>query len=201
MTLSTRTLFPLVSCLALGLILAFASPVLAQEGQNSQGNQQMGQGQQAIQKKMQRMKEIGKRLQAVQKETLKSNPELKKQQEELDSLVQDTMDQNMADQGITMEGLKSLQSEMQSKDLAADKKKQLQSKWQKKVQSYQQARKKTMQNETVQKKQKAFREDMIEAMEKKEPQTKSMLEELEQLQQQMQAMQKGMMRGQGSQGQ
>ena len=202
MSLFTRALFPLVTCLTLGLFLAVSSPVWAQDGQMGQSKQQqMGQGQQAMQKKMQRMKKIGERLQAVQEETLQENPKLKKKQEELDALVQDTMDQNMADKGISMEGLKSLQSELQSKDLSSEEKQQLQSTWQEKVQSYQQARMKTMRNETVQNKQEDFREDMISAMEKKEPETKSMLQELEQLQQQMRAMRQGMMKGQGGQGQ
>lgn len=202
MSLFTRVLFPLVICLSLGLFLAVSSPVWAQDGQMDQGKQQqMGQGQQVMQKKMQRMKKIGERLQAVQEETLQENPKLKKKQEELDALVQDTMDQNMADKGISMEGLKSLQSELQSEDLSSEEKQQLQSTWQEKVQSYQQARMKTMRNETVQKKQEDFREDMIAAMEKKEPETKSMLQELEQLQQQMRAMRQGMMKGQGGKGQ
>jgi len=175
MRLAKFSFFSLISCLALGLVLTVSSPVAAQDAQKSQENTQ----QQNMQDKMQRMQEIGKELQSVQKETLADNPELQERQKELENLVQDTMDQNMAEQGVSMEELKSMQSKMQSQDLNATTEEELKREWQTKVQAYQKARQETMQNQEVQEKRKAFREDMIEAMNEKEPQTESMLDELE----------------------
>jgi chromosome segregation ATPase len=169
-----------------------------------QGKKQGHAGQQVMQQKIQRMQEIGKKLQSVQEKTLKENPELQNERDELDSLVQGTMDQNMEKHNVSKKELKSLQSKMQGKDMASGQKKELRNQWQEKISSYRQARTETMSNEQIQEKQETFRENMIEAMEEKEPKTKEMLKELEGLQQEMQAMQQQMMqqqkRGQGQGG-
>ncbi len=194
----------LISCLVSCLFLAGSLPVAAQNAEMGHGTKQGPVGQQVMQQKIQRMQEIGKKLQSVQKETLQDNPELQKERDELDSLVQDTMDQNMEKHNVSKKGLKSLQSKMQGKDMAPGQKKELRNQWQEKISSYRQARTETMSNEQIQEKQEAFREDMIKAMEKKEPKTKEMIQELESLQQEMQAMQQQMMqqqkRGQGQGG-
>ena len=85
----------LVSCFVSCLFLVGSLPVGAQKVEMGQGKKQGHAGQQVMQQKIQRMQEIGKKLQSVQEETLKENPELQNERDELDSLVQDTMDQNM----------------------------------------------------------------------------------------------------------
>jgi myosin heavy subunit len=194
----------LVSCFVSCLFLAGSLPVGAQKVEMGQGKKQGHAGQQVMQQKIQRMQEIGKKLQSVQEKTLKENPELQNERDELDSLVQGTMDQNMEKHNVSKKELKSLQSKMQGKDMASGQKKELRNQWQEKISSYRQARTETMSNEQIQEKQETFRENMIEAMEEKEPKTKEMLKELEGLQQEMQAMQQQMMqqqkRGQGQGG-
>lgn len=189
MSLRKLSFLILISFIAGGLVFAASLPVSAQD----QGQE----GQQEMQKKMQKMQEIGERLQSVQEETLKDNPKLEERQKDLDAMVQKKMDENMEKKGINMEELESLQSKLQSQDLEEGQEKELKAKWQEKVSAYQEARMETMNNEDVQEQQEKFRDDMIQAMEEKEPETKSMLDELEKLQQEMQAMQQSMQQGMG----
>ena len=190
-TRSSLRVFSLSICAGLILFLAGSQAGMAQN--ETKGNEAMTQAKEgakseatSMQSMMMRMQEISKELKSIQQEVLKDSPELKKQQDELDSFIQEQMDANMADKGVDMEALKSLQSRLRSKDVNPEKKQELESEWKEKVNAYQQARMETMRNEEVQSKRKTYRDDLVAAMTKKEPQTEEMLDELKMLQHQMQ---------------
>ena len=183
--------------LGLAFLLGLAQPVSAQKDQGSQRDGQSetrNQGASEItpemtrQKMVQRYKSLQEDLAKIQQQAMEDNEDLKQEQQDLQSMIRESMESNMAAEDVDVERLQELQAKLQGQgqELAQDEKQSLEKEYKEQVNAYQRARAKTARDKEVQQKQEAFREDMLAAMKKVDPETEKIIQELQGIQHQMQ---------------
>jgi len=195
------TWLSVVIVLGLAFLLGLAQPVSAQKDQGSQGDGQSetrNQGTSEItpemtrQKMVQRYKSLQEDLAKIQQQAMEDNEDLKQEQQDLQSMIRESMESNMAAEDVDVERLQELQAKLQGQgqgqgqELAQDEKQSLEKEYKEQVNAYQRARAKTARDKEVQQKQEAFREDMLAAMKKVDPETEKIIQELQGIQHQMQ---------------
>ncbi len=191
------TWLSVVIVLGLACLLGLAQAVSAQKNKGSQGDGQSGTLNQdsseitpemTRQKMVQRYKSLQEELAQIQQEAMDDNEELKQEQQDLQSMIRENMESNMAAEDVDVERLQELQAKLQGQgqELAQDEKQSLEQEYKEQVNAYQRARAKTARNKDVQQKQESFREDMLAAMKKVDPETEKIIQELQGIQHQMQ---------------
>lgn len=174
-----------------GAALLLASPLYAQPNQpapsgnspHSSGDAGQMQQNQEAQQKLMEMRDLQKKQQKIQKEVLENNPELKKQEEELRQIVQETLDKHLAEENVDIDRLQELQAKLQGgQDLGEEKKAELENEFRQKVGKFRKAREKALNDPEITEK----REALIKGIEEKSPEAVKIGQKLEELQKEIQ---------------
>ncbi len=174
----------IASALCLSLI---AGPVAAQQAEGptqpapSAAQKELGQLQS-------RIKELRSELQDIQSSALENHPELKKQRNELQTLIRDTIKKNGVDVDKRVQQMRDMRKQAQSGDISQEEKQALAKKFQKTRSSLQQAQQKAMQSEAVQKARQAFEQALMTAMKESNGETEALVKELREKQTQFRKM-------------
>ncbi len=137
--------------------------------------------QQQLQQKVTRFNQLKQDLKTIQDAAIEKNPDLKKQQEALQLLVQETLQENLETAGLDLENIKQMQQDLQQEDMPQNEKEQLAAEFRQKVQAYSRVQRETMTDENITEKTNAFRDGLEKAMKKENPQSGEMMEELKAL--------------------
>lgn len=131
------------------------------------------------------LQQLQRKLGEIQQKVLKSNPDLQQKQEDFRDLMMSTM----KDQGATPEAdvnkLKTLQAELQKKDIPKDKRQRLIKEFRETNMGLQQAQRQAMQEKEVQEAQKSLNNAMLTAMVDADPKTEELLSQVRQARQKL----------------
>ncbi|MFO8003193.1 hypothetical protein [Thioalkalivibrio sp.] len=158
------------------LALALSGAALAQMGQTP-GAAQPG----ALEQEFLQLQE---RLEVAQQGAIENNPALREQAEALEALVTEKMREAGYDPGAIMETLLAAQGQLQDEQLPdAQRREILESNQVREAQQQlQEARQVVMQDPEVVAAQRAFEEDMMDAIRREEPETDRIIERLQEIQ-------------------
>ena len=135
----------------------------------------------------QRMRAIAAKLQKAEEAALADNPDLADRRDAYQALLRDTMIEKGADPESSMKRLEEIRTEAQSGNVPAGEREALAKEFQQTRQSLVAARQAAMQDEEVAAARKAFREDLLTAMNEQNPDTPALIRELQRIRQAMQA--------------
>lgn len=158
----------------------------APEAQTQNQGPSAGQGRQALAQTQRKLQNLQRELGKLQQKALKDNPDLAKQRQALQDLVVSTM----KDKGHTpekdMQRMQEIRSKLQSKDVEKGQKQKLVQEMRDHQRSLIQARRDAFQDKKVQQKSSEFRDNLIAAMKKSDPDAESLIKEYNQTRQQLQ---------------
>lgn len=143
-------------------------------------------GQQGQSSPRQQIRAIQNKLTQIEQAALEANPELKEKRKELESMVQENMEEEGHNPEKDVERLKEIQKKAQSGDMDEEERKALSKEFQEKRQSLAGAQQKAMQDEEIQKAQEELNEQTLEAMKEEDPETEELISKMRQLSAQMQ---------------
>lgn len=178
----------LARSIALAAAMAFAAPITpAQQPAppGVAGQQQPSPLQQEFMQLRTELQQLQKQLGEIQEEVLQNNPELLERQENFRKLVIATMEDQGANPQDDINKLKTLQAELQKEEIPQDRRQKLIQDFRQTNMKLQQAQQETLQDETVQEKQKSLNNDMMTAMLDADPQTEMLLKKVEQARQKL----------------
>ena len=135
--------------------------------------------------------ELQKRLAQIQQDTLKTHPELEKEEQSLRDLVLAKMSSTGKNAKEDMDELMKMEKKLRSSDTPASERKTLMADYQKKAVAFRNAQNEAMKNPEVQAAQKKLMDDVMTAMKEKDPQVEQLMKQLQQKQQQLSEMMKG----------
>lgn len=187
----------LITRIAGAAVLAGAlvfGPAVAQEEKSQSGAESSGGGQQAqgaperkqLMQMRQKLQSLQRELGQLQQQALKENPELKKQQQDLQDLVVSTMQDNGHTPEKDMARMREIQGKLQSKDVKQGQKQQLVQEMRKRQRALAQGRQEAFKDKEVQKKSTEFRDNLLAAMKEVDPEAQSLLKEYQETRQKMQ---------------
>lgn len=183
--------------LCAGLLL-FSTPVsgLCEQGKGK-ASESKGQKQQSIkqqyQKVMQRAENLQAQLLDIQQKAFQNNPELGKQKQDFEKLVNKTMDKNLKAQEVDTKRMEEIRTKLsEEEDLGQEKKQKLQKEFRQHLRGYQKARAQTLQNQEVKEKRQNLISRIKTAMTKENPKTEQLLEELNGLSKKLQRLRQQM---------
>jgi len=167
-----------------GKAVSSGKPAVAEQGTETAaaGEEAATQRQQDIQ----RMNELQGKLMALQQQVIKDTPELQQEQEALRDLITSKLEQNLAENNVDVDRIRELQTQLQSQDLAEEKKAELLEEFRTKAQQYNQARATAMNDAEIQEKYQAYVEHLKAEMEKADPTMPETTKEIEDLQSSLQ---------------
>lgn len=143
----------------------------------------------------QEIMQLQQKLGAIQEKAIAEHPELQQEQEDFRDLVVETM----KEQGNTPEEdlaeLQDMQSRLQDESVAPDERQKLSQEFRQKDMKFRQAQQEAMEDGEVQEAQKAFNDDMVEAMKEQDPQTEELLTQFIQKQQKLMELRQSAMGG------
>lgn len=134
--------------------------------------------QQELQAKVARFNQLKQELKIIQDAAMANNPDLQTQQQELQTLIQETMEKKLADADVDVERIKQLQMDLQKPDITDEKKETLSAEFREQAQAYTKIQRETLADEMITDKSNRFREGLEAAMKKENPDCGDMMEEL-----------------------
>lgn len=143
---------------------------------------------QKIQAKRAEIQNLNQQLMEIQRETIENNPELAEQRDDLISFVDEKMEEAGYDTTAGRERIEELQGEIQGGELSAEEEQQRRQELRREMGSMQQAQGQVMEDEEFLSRRKALNEDLVAAMQERNPKTEELIAELEQAQQEYQAL-------------
>lgn len=163
-----RTCLP--ALLALGVATAGVTTAGAQSSDAAPKAQSGASAEQkaAMQAQM-RVRQLQKQISQLQNKALEQNPELQSQRDELKSLVQEKMKEQGVDPEASGKRLQAIREQVQGGNVSKEKQKSLAEEFRSKRGELMKARRSAMQSEAVRTERKAFREDLMAAMKKIDP--------------------------------
>ena len=135
-----------------------------------------------------RMRELQQKLETVQQKAVNGDSDLQKQRQDLQNLLVETMKKQGFDPMESMNRMKQLRQKMEGKDLSAQDKRVVATKYQAEQRQFMEARKKALSDEKVDKARESYKDNLLAAMKKVEPKTDDMLKELAQVEAKLRAM-------------
>jgi hypothetical protein len=129
--------------------------------------------------------ELQKRIMQIQQDTLKTHPELKKEEQSLRDLVLAKMSSTGKSAKDDMDEIIKLEGQLRSGETPAEERETLMSDYQKKAVAFRNAQNEAMKNPEVQAAQKKLMDDVMTAMKEKDPQVENLMQQLQQKQQQL----------------
>lgn len=180
--------------MGVGVLFCLAQPVWAQEAAEPQEAEQSksltgetpeSSPEMTRQKLIQRFQSLQEELSEIQQQAMEENKELEQEQQDLQAMIRQNMESNMADENVDVQRLQELQTKLQDKELEEAQKASLEQEYKKQINAYQRARAKTARDKDVQQEQEAFRDSMLSAMNEVDPKTDKIIQELQMIQHQM----------------
>lgn len=132
-----------------------------------------------------RVEQLQQEIAKIRDKALNNNPELESLLRELVLTRNDVMHQNLAQQDVDPEELKTINTQLQDQELSEEKKAKLQENKKNLFIAYKKAEIQTDQSEQIQKLRKKFYSQLLEAAQKENPHIQEKLEELQRLQHQL----------------
>ncbi|MEF8793643.1 hypothetical protein [Thiohalorhabdus sp.] len=190
----------LVAGVALSALVTM--PVAAQPAQG--GGQGQGMAQQKanpeLRQAQQKVRDLRQELGNLQEKTLKNNPELKQQRDDLQAMMEKKVKGRVENADQKMERLKELRQKLQgNKDMPKEKRQKMMQEFQQTAQGFQKAQQQAMQDPEIQGNRKQFQQDLRAAMKQEDPQAEQLIQDLEQAQKEFQTKLQDRFKGQGSQ--
>lgn len=146
---------------------------------SSTGNRQTNK--QQLQQKIYELRQLRQKQQQVHQETLLDHPELQKQGQAYNDLVQTTMTNKLAAQGVEVSRLKTLQKKLRTEDLNKKDKDKLAEEFRHQAKKYQQVRQSTLNSPKIRKKRNA----LVQAIETQNPRAAEIGQKVNALQQEI----------------
>jgi predicted RNA binding protein with dsRBD fold (UPF0201 family) len=128
---------------------------------------------------------LQKRIMEIQQETLKSHPELEKEEQSLRDLVLAKMSSTGKSAKDDMEEIIKLEEKLRSGETPAEERETLMRDYQTKAVAFRKAQSEAMNNPEVQAAQKKLMGDIMTAMKEKDPQVEKLMQEMQEKQQQL----------------
>lgn len=132
-------------------------------------------------------RELQQQLGAIHEATLKANPELQQQRDDLEALIGGKMREAGSDPDKDMEKIQGLQAKMQDQNLPEAEREQHFREFSKTVESFQAAQEKVMQDKDVQAAQEKMENDTMAAMMKQDANTEKLIAQVREKQEAMMA--------------
>jgi hypothetical protein len=129
--------------------------------------------------------ELQKRVMQIQQDTLKTHPELEKEEHSLRDLVLAKMSSSGKSAKDDMDEIIKLEEKLRSGETPAEERETLMADYQKKAVAFRNAQNEAMKNPEVQAAQKKLMDDLMTAMKEKDPQVEQLMQQLQQKQQQL----------------
>lgn len=128
-------------------------------------------------------------MKSIQDKVLEENPDLQKQKEEFEAMLDEKMEQNLSQEGVDKNRMQQIRSKLSKGDLKEQKKKELEKEYRQQIQSYRKARIKTMQDKDIQEQREDLVKKILAKMKIEDPKTEEMLQELQSLNKKMKKLQ------------
>ncbi|MCS4503200.1 hypothetical protein KBTX_01044 [wastewater metagenome] len=164
--------------------LAVTAPAMAQQNGNGEGN---GGGQAAQQKAAQqggklvesrlKVRKLSQKLSKIRQSAIKNNPDLAKQRDALRQSVNDSIRSSGVDPKKDVARLREIAKKLRAGDVKGEEQKALTKEYRKKREALLEARRKALSNEDIQASQKKFRDELLAAMKKEDPNTEDLIKQ------------------------
>lgn len=175
----------LVAVVALGA----AMPLRAQPSATPQGaapSGPHGEQMEAARKLHGEFMQLQQRLASIQQKAIEAHPELKKQEEDLQTMVMAKMSSAGADASGEMDAINEIEQKLRNPDTTESERQKLMPEYQKRAKAFRDTQMRVMQDPEVMKARAALVDATTAAMKQVDPQTEKLLEELKQKQAEMQ---------------
>ncbi|MCF8105371.1 MAG: hypothetical protein K9K64_07810 [Desulfohalobiaceae bacterium] len=158
------------------LLVPTPGPAESQDPAKESANKQSAKD---MQNSLARAKELQAELKEIQAKAIENNEELAAMLKDLKQTFNEKFKENLAEAEVDVQRLQEIGTKVKNQEVPAEKKKELQKEFQSLYTGYQEAKVKTLENEEIQKQNKAFSNKLEVAMNEENPEAKAMLEELE----------------------
>lgn len=165
--------------------LGFSGIAAAQNNAEAATQQQPTQQQQQARQLLQKLRQKTVKLQKIHAQTLKNNPELQQQQQELMSMVQDAIEAQGYDIEAGKERVKNMTQKLQSGDLSKEERKALMQDFAAERRSLAKARAAALQQPEIQEASKQLQQDTLAAMKAENENVETLMQEMQQLRQKL----------------
>lgn len=188
---------------AIGILataMLFSAPLLAQEQEPTEPAEGAAQAQPdnggALVDARLRMEELQTQLNTIRDEAVEENPELAERQNQLSERIMARMNEEGVEPDADMDRLREIAEELRGGELDQTEQAELAQEYRQTRQQLMEARQKVLSEEDIRRETTQLRDDLVDAMQDRDPETESLMNELQQAQQDLrQEMQRSGMGG------